>query len=280
MGEHHRLIPDRRSRTTRYQTVRSRFRESRSRTVRRRAARARYQLPDNVSGRSHGSAPTGAAQAWHRLAPAVVRPRLPGRLPTVLEALIPWAPALIGVGILIGFIISVVVLPVSSSPRPDLPDFPGPAAPDVDQPPPDEGASDGFRNVVPGAQEVQHSPVPESPPAPPTPPEPGPALTGKYKLDEVYSDVFIGVVLIFNESNQAAAWTVELAYGRDVGDLNTFWVDGTPQPGVERVDDRHVFTSAVDLPAQSAVALKVHYDRFGDDIDPKVCLVNDTECRR
>jgi hypothetical protein len=289
MGEHYRLIPESRSRTSRSQTLRSRSRRSRSGTVRSRTTRARYQLPANVSGRAHESAPTGVSRARHRLARArhslaragirVVRPRTSGRLPTALEALIPWAPVLVGIGILIGFIISVVVLPVSGAPRPGFPDLPLPVAPDPDQAPSEEDAGEGPRYMVPDAYEVQYSPTPEPPP-PSSPPPPAfdPGLAGKYKLDEVYSDVFIGRVIIFNESDQAAGWTVELAYGRDVGKLNTFWVDGTPQPSLERVDDRYVFTSAVDVAPGTSAALKVHFDRTGFDVTPKTCLVNGEDC--
>jgi hypothetical protein len=223
------------------------------------------------------------ARARHSLAQAgirVVRPRTSGRPPSPIEALLPWAPVLVGIGILIGFIVSVFVLPVGNPSKPGFPDLAGPpiVPPEPTEPADEEQADQGPRYLVPEAYEVQYSPTPSPSPPPPPPPAFDPGLIGKYKVEQLYGDVFIAAVVIVNESDQAAGWTVELAYGRDVGRLNTFWVDGTAQPGLETVDERYVFTSAEDVPAGSAVALKVHLDKSGFDIAPKTCLVNGEDC--
>lgn len=300
-----------RTRASRSQTVRSRSRRSRSQTVRSRSTtRSRYyQLPANLttsdeppttgslatsraasraaSRATSRTASKAASRARHRLARArhslaragyrVVRPRGgSSRLPTPIEALLPWGPVLVGIGILIGLMISVFVVPASNV-TPGLPDLAiPPGNPDPTPSPPQQNADQGPRYLVPEAYEVQYSPTPP-PPAPPPPP-PEAELIAQYKLEEVFQDVFIAAVTITNESSVAGDWTVELDYGPDVGGLNTFWVDGTSQPSLQRDDDRFIFTSAEDVPAQSAVALKVHFDRFGFDIFPKVCLVNGEEC--
>jgi hypothetical protein len=301
MGEHHREDRDYRARdyqvgrarTSRSQTVRSRSRRSRSQTVRSRTTtRSRYyQLPTNLNQPADPPAVTPRSRARHRLARAarhslaragfrVVRPRGgSSRLPTPIEALLPWGPVLVGIGILIGLMISVFVVPASNV-SPGLPDLAiPPAAPDQTEPPPDN-REEGPRYLVPEAYEVQYSPLPPSPTPSPSPPPAPPAavLAGAYELEEVYHGVFIGALTIANESAVAGDWTVELAYGRDVGRLNTFWVDGTPQPTLDVDDGRLVFTSAVDVPARSSVVLKLHFDKSGFDISPKVCTVNGDDC--
>jgi hypothetical protein len=240
-----------------------------------------------VSGQEHRSARAGVqhrlAQVRRRLARArmrVVRPRAGGRPPSRIEALLPWAPVLVGIGILIGFIISIFVLPVSGPSQPAFPNLGAPPVlppPEPAEGPPGEPAGLSPRSMVPEAYEVQYSPTPAAPPPPPAP-EFDPGVTGKYKLDEVYGDVFIGAVIVTNESGEAAGWTAELAFGGDVGELNTFWVDGTSQPSLQQVDDRFLFTSTQDVPPESSVLLKMHFDRSGFDILPKSCLVNGEDC--
>lgn len=229
----------------------------------------------------------GMSRTGHRLARA--SRQLSRQPPTPAEALLPWGVVLVGVGVLIGLLVSAFVVPIRYTSGLELPDGIGfrpsvPLSPGPSQDTGEPDGGDGGRYVARDVAAIQHSPTPApSPSASPSPspspePEPDPDLSGKYRVEESHRDVFIGNVVVTNHASPDRDWTVELAFSSDVGKLNTFWVDGTPQPTLQRVDDRYVFTSTVPVPGRSWVVLKVHFDRSGFDINPTTCTVNGGDC--
>lgn len=211
-----------------------------------------------------------------------------GRPPNRLEAMAPWSPVLLGVGILVSYLIYALVL----SAGPPLPPLvvtdsgfvrgspaPSPSGTTSSQGGDAGPASRPVRNAAP----VERSPTPEPSPTP-SPTETGPPanlaeLVGQYRIDASWSDAFAGQVVIFNRSHRRAGdWVVELTFGSGVGELNRHWVDGTPQPTVSRSGDRYVFTGTVPVEPRSWVVLRFHFDRTGRDIAPTSCAVNGTSC--
>lgn len=300
MGVHHRPAPVRRSSTrggmyrARHGLVRARVGLSRAQLRAQRGVyRARIRARLGVS-QARSRARNGVSHARDGLAQARTRHQLyrPTQ-PTPVDALLPWGLVLVGVGVMIGLLISAFVVPIrhtSGLGVPDELDFARPAPPPAAAPSPDgePGGEERAGYVARDVAAIQYSPTPPPPsptPSPtpsatpePTTPAPDPYLSGSYRVDESYWDAFIGKVVIVNQSYSGRDWTVELAFGPDVGKLNTFWVDGTPQPTMQRADDRYVFTSTVPVAGQSWVVLKVHFDRSGWDIDPTSCTVNGGDC--
>jgi hypothetical protein len=203
------------------------------------------------------------------------------RIPTPFEAMVPWSPVLVGIGVMVGYLVSTFVLPTDDPLSQASPADTGvaqessaPPSASVSPPAPAEevGLPPGQSAIPP-----QESPPPP-PPSPEPPPESPPPLAGKYELEASFGDVFIGRVIITNPAPEAQDWTVELAFPDNVGELNTFWVDGTAQPDKDREGQRYIFRSAEPVDGRSSVALKVHFDRWGWDVNPTVCTVNGDSC--
>lgn len=198
------------------------------------------------------------------------------------EAMVPWVPMLVGVAIMAGYVIYAFVLLVGDTrdpaSRPNygaFQDTPPPWPATTSAPTPEYEAA----VMPPGAAPPRVSPPPPSPPPPPPVPSPAPPpLEATYRLEAVYRYAFIGKVEISNPTDEAQDWTVELEFPDSVGRLNTFWVDGTPQPTKERDRDRYIFTSTVPVEANSTVVLKFHFNFYGRDITPTLCTVDGNAC--
>jgi hypothetical protein len=208
------------------------------------------------------------------------------RLPTPFEAMVPWGPVLVGIGVMVGYLISTFVLPTDDPLSAESPGDAGvlaeesstPPSPSVSPPAPAEGVGlPRGQSAIPPRESPPPPPPPPSP-SPEPPPEPPPPLAGKYELEASYGDVFIGRVIITNPAPEDQDWTVTLAFPDNVGELNTFWVDDTLQPDLDREGELYVFRSAEPVDGRSSVALKVHFDRWGWDVAPTVCTVNGGDC--
>jgi hypothetical protein len=252
--------------------------------------RARIRARLGVS-QARSRARDGVSHARDGLAQARTRHQLyrPTQ-PTPVEALLPWGLVLVGIGVMIGLLISAFVVPTRHTSGLGVPEDLHFARPDPPSSAPSPDGEQQARYVARDVAAIQYSPTPPPPspspsPSPSPPPAPAPTtsapdpdLSGRYQVEESYQDVFVGNVVIANNSYTGRDWTVELAFGPDVGKLNTFWVDGTPQPTMQRSDDRYVFTSTVPVAGRSWVVLKVHFDRSGWAIDPTICTVNGGDC--
>jgi hypothetical protein len=178
-----------------------------------------------------------------------------------------------------GYVLYAVMLRVGYQPSPttDDADLAIPPIPvTTSAPEPTDEVEQGLGEPSP----ISAANAPPEPTAAPPEPDPPPAtgLAGEYGIEESYEDVFIGRVTIVNGTDRAEDWTVELAFPSSIGALNTFWVDGTPQPTLRESADRYIFTSTVPVEAESQVILKFHFDRQGRDIQPTTCTSNGVAC--
>jgi hypothetical protein len=192
-------------------------------------------------------------------------------------AIIPWIPAMVGVGIMIGLLVAILAW----SPEKEQPVTAASEAapPVVEAPPPPP--------VPQVSQGVGTGPTSASPPAPPAPPPP-PAtsaarrdgVTGQYKVISSYGDSFIAEVLLVNSEGRPQDWTVRLVFPDNVGELRAFWVDGVPQPKLRRSGQTYTFTSTVPIGARSSLQLKFDFSRTGRNNDPLSCTTNGVACRK
>jgi hypothetical protein len=199
-------------------------------------------------------------------------------------AIVPWIPAMVGVGILAGLMISILVWtpagPPASQPAA------GPARPPAGPSRPPAGAAPAAPPSAAAGLGIASRPHAPSMPASatrstaPKAPRKAPPVdvTGRYRVVASYQTEFIGEVLVSNASGRPRDWTVQLAFGSDVGAMRTFWVESQPQATLRRVGASYVFTSAVPVAARSSVVLRVQFDRSGRDNTPVSCSTNGLTC--
>jgi hypothetical protein len=209
--------------------------------------------------------------------------RIPSRVryPTAFEALLPWSPVLVGIGVVIGYLLWIVVLPGGEPPP--LNGSQGAGA--VQQvPPPATATPTPTPTPAPSdSPEPTDSPEPSSPePDPTEPPEPEPTeppdVVGDYKLAAKFDHEFIAKVVIVNNTDHPKDWKVRLDYSHDVDKLKAAWVDGSHDPAVHLDDGELVVAGAEPVDGDSTVVLKLNFVRSGPDIDPTKCLVNGVPC--
>lgn len=214
--------------------------------------------------------------------------RFPSRLryPTAFEALLPWSPVLVGIGVVIGYLLWIVVLPGGDPPLNGSRDTG--AVQQVPPPVASAPASTPGPTATPGPT-PSDSPEPTDSPEPPEPepPEPEPTeqpeppppdVVGDYKLVEKFDHEFIAKVVIVNNTDHPKDWKVRLDYPDDVTKLKAAWVDGSPDPAVHVDDGELVVAGAEPVDGGSTAVLKLNLVRSGSDIDPTSCTVNATHC--
>ncbi|MFC0529444.1 hypothetical protein [Phytohabitans kaempferiae] len=238
-----------------------------------------WPAPTDASGPRRSLAPPGGG-----LRSAVGSPTGGGlRRPSTSEVLLLWAPTALGVAVALTIIAAVAVTRGSGAgpaPRASI-DYAW-TPPVAYQPPVAATTRAPSPSLIPAT-------IPPLSPTPTvrrtttrprtTPPPPPPPLTGRYGVVDTYRDGFIGEILVTNPSATARGWTVRLQFGRDVGRLHTFWVDGAPPPEVDRQGTTYVFTSRAPVAARGKVALRVQFQRWGRDISPSACAVNGSACQ-
>jgi hypothetical protein len=212
--------------------------------------------------------------------------RIPSRAryPTAFEALLPWSPVLVGIGVVIGYLLWIVVLPGGEPPLTGSRD--AGAVQQVPPPVPSAPAATPTPTPTPTPSDSpeptdspEPAPEPEPEPEPTEPPEPPPPdVVGDYKLAAKFDNEFIAKVVIVNNTDDAKDWKVRLDYSHDVGKLRAVWVDGSPDPAVHLDDGELVVVGAEPVGGDSHVVLKLNFERFGSDIDPTTCTVNGTHC--
>jgi hypothetical protein len=204
------------------------------------------------------------------------------RRPSASEVLLLWAPTALGVAVALTIIAAVAVARGSGAgpaPRasidyawtPPVPYYP-PAATTRAPTPSARPATTPPRSPTPTPRRTTAKPRT-------TPPPPPPAVTGRYSVVDTYQGGFIGEVLVTNSSANPRDWTVRLQFPRGVGRLHTFWVDGHPQPTLQRLGEAYVFTATAPVPARGRLGLRVQFERWGRDISPTACTVNGVTCR-
>jgi hypothetical protein len=215
-----------------------------------------------------------------------------------LLASAPWIVVLAGVLVMtVLFVITTGYLSAdrrsSGAPEPVWPFVPGtttsPLASAADPVGPSTSPDAEDRSTGPDARPSRATTTPArtkptrttAPPARPTsaapPPAPQAELTGRYRVLADYRDSFIGEVLVRNVSGTAGAWTVELRFPDEVDDLRGFWVEGAPQPTLQRSDGRYVFKGSA-LAGGGSASLRFHFERRGYRETPSSCTVNGRAC--
>lgn len=207
------------------------------------------------------------------------------RLPSSFEAMVPWGPVLVGLGVMVGLLISAFALPINDNQPPVVPDDTGLVRPTAEFSPSADASDPAAVDDPPTRQgrSSRHTPTPspsaEPSPYPPSSVPPAKAsVVGGYKLVSSYGDGFIGKVFMFNRSYRHQNWTVELEFPSNVGELNGFWVDGATQPTVSRSGNRYLFIGGESVGGRDIVRLKVHFDRSGYDVTPSICRINGVDC--
>lgn len=221
-----------------------------------------------------------------------------------------WIPTAIGIGLLLGILVTfgrlafmpappgresllpepvVAVLPSmtpvatstpsSAAPRPSA--NPSPTPRETVPPGHDSGRGRPPHKVTPVPGRPATPSPSKRPPRPKptktTPPETA-AITGRYQVLNAWGEGFIGEVLIGNDSGQPRDWTVVLRFPDSVGRLYTSWVEGAPQATLTREGDTYVWHSGVPLGARSSVPLRFQFARQGSGMSPSLCTVNGTSC--
>jgi hypothetical protein len=200
--------------------------------------------------------------------------------------MLPWLPTAIGVVIMIGlFVFAVFGLRPSDYRADRAPVAPPNTPPLLAAPSVPEGADTGAATPeAPRAPVTPSSPATSAPPRPrpttaaPPRPAPPPEVTGRYRVVESFGDSFIGEVRVANASGGSRNWTVRLLFPANVGGLRTFWVEGAPQPKLQRSGDVFVFTSSAAVGAGKAAQLRFQFDRRGSVSTPSACSVNGVTC--
>jgi hypothetical protein len=210
--------------------------------------------------------------------------RIPSRVryPTAFEALLPWSPVLVGIGVVIGYLLWIVVLPGGDPPPLNGSRDTGA----VEQlPPPVTGTPTPTPSDSPEPTDSPEPPSPEPEPSEPPEPEPTeppepppPDVVGDYRLAATFDHEFIAKVVIVNNTDHPKDWKVRLAYPQDVEKLKAVWVDGSPDPAVHLDDGELVVVGAEPVDGDSHVVLKLDFERSGPNIDPTICTVNGTHC--
>ncbi|BCB77170.1 hypothetical protein GCM10022251_57390 [Phytohabitans flavus] len=205
------------------------------------------------------------------------------RRPTRSEVLLVWAPSALGVAVALVIVTAVTVTRGSGAagpaPRasidyawtPPVADYTPAVAISTRAPSPTLPPPNTLPPLSPSSKPTTAKPRT-------TPPPPPPPVTGRYSVVDGYRGGFIGEVLVTNPTANPRDWTVRLEFPRDVGRLYTFWVEGAPPPELDRPGDAYVFTSRAPVAARGKVALRFQFERWGRDIDPTTCSVNNTPC--
>lgn len=220
-----------------------------------------------------------------------------------------WIPTAIGIGLLIGILVTfarLAFLPprpsdAGSLPEPVVAVFPSTSPVATSSPRTPAGGSPVARTTVTVAAHGQGSSVPPHgvtpSPGPPVkapgsrrPPKPRPTwsrtrlpqatpVTGQFAVFNVWDDGFIGGVQIGNDSDQPSDWVVELRFPDDVGWLDASWVEGAPAATMTRDGRTYIWHSGVPVGPRSTVPLRFQFHRHGDGMSPSLCTVNGTACR-
>jgi hypothetical protein len=203
-------------------------------------------------------------------------------------AYLPWVPAMVGLGIVASLLLALLPLTGGDRPRAQAGDQVPPA---VDQVPAPAVTTSASRAASadpsrPSARpRVPASPTPAaSRAAVATPPRTAPRtappadVTGRYRVVASYPTEFIGEVLISNKWGSPRHWTVQLAFGDDVGTMQAFWMDAQPRVSVRRAGEAYVFTSTAPLAARTSAALRMRFERSGQDRPPAACTTNGLAC--
>jgi hypothetical protein len=218
-----------------------------------------------------------------------------------MDALLPWVPVLVGVGVMIGLLIAALALsPGSATTTANGSVSQSPIGP------PDQGQALGSSDGL-GAGQVSPSDPLTSPAtmsgsvapsrtpggsaagergnggsgAGVTPSAQAPVVTvvsGRYRVLNSYVDSFIGEVLVSNSSSSSRDWSVRLQFPSNVGSLRTSWVESQPQATLTRSGETFIWTSTVPVNAGSSVALRFQFDRSGTNSNPATCTVNGASC--
>jgi hypothetical protein len=213
--------------------------------------------------------------------------------------LIPWIPAIAGIGSLTALLViaAIRLAPWSTAPHPLPPPQPPlslPMAPATTAPTPGSAvtvpvgrptavpavnAPEGpAANPTPTRPATRPSTRPTTRPATTTAPPPSP-VTGRYQVNNSYGDSFIGQVMITNAASSARDWTVTLVFPAGVGRLRTSWLEGQPQPTLTRSGQTYTWTSTVPLAAGTSGPLRFMFDRSGTAERPSRCTTNGQACR-
>jgi hypothetical protein len=192
-------------------------------------------------------------------------------------AVIPWIPAMVGVGIMIGLLVAILAWQPADQPV-TAPPAASPASPA--ELPPAFDASQGVGTGPASPPPPRPSPTRAATSAPPKAPPASDDVTGRYLVESSFGDSFIAKVLVTNTSASPQSWTVRLVFGDNVSDLRAFWVDGHPQPTLRRNGQSYTFTSTVPIAARSSLQLKFDYSRTGRNNDPASCTTNGVTCRK
>jgi hypothetical protein len=204
------------------------------------------------------------------------------RRPSPSEVLLLWAPTALGVSVALVIIAAVAITRSSGAgpaPRasidyawtPPVADY-TPAVAITTRAPAPTPAPNTLPPLSPTPKRTTAKPRTTAPPPPP------PSVTGSYTVVDTYREGFIGQVLVTNPSANPRDWTVRLQFPRGVGRLHTFWVDGAPQPELDRLGEAYVFTGRAPVAAKGRLALRVQFERWGRDISPTACTVNGAAC--
>jgi hypothetical protein len=229
----------------------------------------------------------------------------PGRL----EALVPWVPVMVGVGIMVGLLIAAFALsPAGTSTATGLPRLQSPTQPSGQGQ--SLGAEDGLGVGGASPLDPHTASLPMSRSVTPSRPSTGTGapgsgtagsggtsagggsgatslapqppvvivVSGRYRVLNSYVDSFIGEVLVSNSSSSPHDWVVQLRFPSNVGSLRTSWVESQPQATLTRSGQTFIWTSTVPVGAGSSVALRFQFARTGTNSNPATCTVNGTAC--
>lgn len=216
----------------------------------------------------------------------------PARYSTGFGALLPWSPVLVGVGVVIGYVIWILVVPPGDSPATSTG---GLVAPPPASPPPAASVPAATPGVTPSGVAGPTAPpgAIESPGVSPLPLDPTAApgdltvpgdlaapddFVARYRLLTLAEHAFTGRVVLVNGSDQPRRWRLVLEFPPDVGDLVELAVEGGPEPAVDESGNRLIVTGAAPIEPVSWVRLTLEVERSGDDVDPIDCTVNGAPC--
>ena len=214
-----------------------------------------------------------------RVPPGQHQERGRARTGPALRELLPWAPTVLGVCVLIVLLI-VAATRFGGPPEPRaVPPFVPVPAPTLGPPPVSASPSVSARPDRQVTASTPPRPSRTSARATTTAPAPAPGpVSGRYRVIDSFGDGFIGEVLVANAAGRDRDWRVELRFPATVGDLITSWVESAPQATLRRSGDRYVWSSGVPVPARGQVALRFHFSRTGSGNLPATCTVNGRTC--
>lgn len=192
-------------------------------------------------------------------------------------AIIPWIPAMVGVGIMIGLLVAILAWTPDRSRSPVTAE--PPASPAELPPPPVVSDGVGTGPPPPSPSTAATSAAEEAAGEASTEPAKEDDVTGRYRVLSSFGDSFIAEVLLTNTTTRPRNWTVRLVFGDNVGDLRASWVDGVPQPSLRRSGQSYTFTSSVPIAPRSSLELKFDFSRTGRNNNPVSCTTNGIPCR-